>query len=102
MPVHSPASSLAFGRALPFFASTMSAPPAWSLEWSGKSWASKTRSYFEIHAKKKKPHAKTCPQRFAQSGARSKTRAFRVAMQAGAKDRKKEERFLTVLPLVPQ
>jgi hypothetical protein len=27
----------------------------------------------------------TCAQRFTQTGARSKTKAFRVAMQAGAK-----------------
>jgi hypothetical protein len=38
----------------------------------------------------KESHAKTCPQRFAQTGARSKTTAFRVAMQAGAKQQRKE------------
>jgi hypothetical protein len=35
--------------------------------------------------KEKGSHAKTCPQRFAQTGARHKTTAFSVAMQAGAK-----------------
>ena len=46
-------------------------------------------------SKEEKPHAKTCPLRFAQPGARSKTTAFRVAMQAGAKaQRRAHKSFL--------
>jgi len=46
-------------------------------------------------SKEEKAHAKTGPQRFAQPGARSKTTAFRVAMQAGAKaQRRAHKSFL--------
>jgi hypothetical protein len=40
---------------------------------------------------KKRFHASTCPQRFAQTGAPSKQIRFRVAMQAGAKAQRREK-----------
>ncbi len=41
IPARSPASSPAFGLTLPFFGSTMFAPPVWSSGQPGKSWASR-------------------------------------------------------------